>query len=274
MRLLRQARDAAAKRDVGSQAIIVNRSARALVIPAAGSAAGANGTFFRSDVTMANWNDTPQLIGLIWLPNGNPAGMSIGLTALPELSIVTERDFVSEVLEETGVGTIILLPLQADGQDLAPDAAIDAFSRIWTPQPNASGTVSQPFPAVEPSYLTNEEEGVILGLRQDAQYRTNVGIVNISDADLVFELSVLTENGAAPVVERITVPSLSMLQRPIPAGAFGQLSLGLTVENAPGDEFTWIAYASSTDNISGDGWVSIAANPWDDEQLDDVEPGQ
>lgn len=270
--LLAQAR-AAARPAPGTCAIIENRSARALVLPVAGSAAGANGTYFRSDVTFANWNDREQVVGLIWLPNGNPDGIDLFSFVLPATSIVTEQDFVGQFLELSGLGSVIIIPITPEG-DLDDDGAIDMYSRIWTPQPNATGTVSQPFPGVEPSFLTFEEEAVILGLRQDAQYRTNFGLLNLSEVDLTFELTVLTEDGGSPAVQTYTVPSMSMIQQGIPAGAFGQLSLGLSLTQVPDEEFTWMAYASSTDNITGDGWVSIAANPWDDERLDEHESEQ
>ena len=35
-----------------------------------------------------------------------------------------------------------------------------------------------------------------------------------------------------------------------------------------GDDFQWTAFASSTDNFNGDGWVSIGSKPYDDDGLD------
>jgi len=268
---LRQSRAAAAQKGVPrTNAVIINRSARALVIPAAGSVQGNGGTFFRSDVTLANWNDRDQILGIVWVPNGDPAGVEFLLTSLPPLSIVTAEDFVGDFLELTGLGAIVLFPLANEAGDFDETAAIDAFSRIWTPQPNATGTVSQPFPAVEPDYMTNQDAGIVLGLRQDAQYRTNFGLVNISEDNLTFEVDVLAEEGTAPATRTVTVPSLGMVQQSIASGTFGPLSLGVTVPNPPAGEYTWIAFASSTDNTTGDGWVSIVANPFDDAALEET----
>lgn len=267
--LLAQMR-AAEQRKVTPSAIITNRSARAMVLPAAGSLQGANGTFFRSDVTFANYSEEDQTIAAMWLPNGDPEGFELFFLLLPDASILTAEDFVGDYLELTGLGSLILLPLDPESEDFDPDAAIDIYSRIWTPQPNASGTVSQPFPGVEPEYMTNEEEGVVLGLRQDAQYRTNFGILNLGEDDLTFSMTVLSEDH--PDVERsVTVPSLSMVQTGIPEGDHGLLSLAFELTSTPTTEFTWVAYGTSTDNITGDGWVSIVANPWDDAQLDENE---
>lgn len=261
----------AGQRGVGTNAIIVNRSARALVIPAAGSAAGSGGTFFRTDLTLVNWNAEDQDLGIIWLPNGNPDGFDAAVVTLPGASPpFTIENMVGTVLGKSGVGSLILLPVVSGGDIFDENAAIDAYSRIWTPQPNATGTVSQPFPGVEPDYMTGEYEAFVLGLRQDPGYRTNYGILNLYDEDITFVVTVFPEDEALPVAEtRITVPGASMIQQPIPAGNHGKLSLAVSVdEDVPGDFHTWVTWASSTDNITGDGWVSIGANPYDDDDLD------
>jgi len=63
-----------------------------------------------------------------------------------------------------------------------------------------------------------------------------------------------------------------MIQQALPAGAY-TTPINLLVEvdeNVPGSNQVWTAYASSTDNITGDGWVSIAGKDWDDESLDSL----
>lgn len=270
LRLIGQLRQPQQKRGPGTEAVIINRSARALVIPTAGNVRGQGGTHFKSDVTLANWNEADQIVGVMWLPNGNPEGLDLFVMMLEGQSIMTEEDFVGGFLDVEGLGSLIFLPLDA-ASDVDLDAAIDAYSRVWTPQPGSSGTVSQPFAAVEPSYMTNEEAGIILGLRQDAQFRTNYGILNLSGDDLTFELDIFAEAGQDPATRTVTVPSLSMILTSIPSGDFGPLSIGLSLPNAPLEEFTWLGFASSTDNTTGDGWVSLVANPYDDDRLDEIE---
>lgn len=269
LRVLRQSRTTV-REGIGTDAISGNRSARALVIPAAGNVPGASGTHFRSDITFANWNNRVQNLGVMWLPNGAPNDIELFTVELPANTVITGENFVGDALDLEGLGALVLLPLTPD-DDFDENGAIDAYSRIWTPQPNASGTVSQPFPAVDPSFLTDEMEGVVLGLRQDAQFRTNFGIVNISDQPLTFQVAAMTEDVAAPPVRIVTVQPLSMIQQGMQAGSFGQLSLNFTITSTPSPDFTWISYASSTDNTTGDGWVSIAANRWDDTELEEDE---
>lgn len=273
LRLVAQLRQPVQKRGPGAEAVIVNRSARALVIPVAGNVRGQGGTHFKSDVTLANWNEADQRVGILWLPNGNPDGLDAFETTLEGVSIITHEDFVGGLLDFEGLGSLIFRPIDSEG-DADLDGAIDAYSRVWTPQPGSAGTVSQPFAAVEPSYMTDEDAGIILGLRQDAQFRTNYGILNLSGDDLTFELDIFAEAGQDPATRTVTVPSLSMILTNIPSGDFGPLSIGLSLPNAPAEEYTWLGFASSTDNTTGDGWVSLVANPYDDDRLDETETEQ
>jgi len=250
--------------------VVINRFERGLVIPSVGNVRGQGGTHFKSDVTFANWNEADQRVGILFFPNGNTGPVRTFDMTLQGRSIITEEDFVGGLLDVDGLGAVLLLPID-DGGEPDPNGAIDAYSRVWTPQPGTSGTVSLPFPGVEPSYMANEDAGIILGLRQDTNFRTNYGILNLSEDDLTFELDVFSETGEDPATRTVTVPTLSLLQTSIPGGDFGPLSIGLSVPNPPENEYTWLGFASSTDNTTGDGWVSIVANPFDDDQLDFID---
>ena len=259
----------------GAQAIVENRSGRAVIIPAAGNAPGAGGEHFQSDVTLVNYNEADQNVAVIWVPNGNVDATEVFAIQIPARPPFTIRNFVGTVLERTGIGALVFIPFDQLGE-FDTNAAIDAYSRIWTPQPNnpRGGTVSQPFAGVDHLFMEGEYEGIVLGLRQDAEFRTNFGIVNTSDFDLTFSVTVIPDQvppGALP--ERvITVPSGGMVLQSIPAGMFGTLTLLISVENdVPNDDFAWIGFASSTDNVTGDGWVSIAAKPYDDDDLDTID---
>ncbi len=268
-RLLGQALEA--KNGVGASAIIVNRSARQLVVPSAGSVRGANGTFYRSDITFVNYNEADQDVAVFWFPNGaNPDAIEVAGMTIPGLAPpFTVEDFVGAGLGFTGLGSLVFLPVTEE--DFDPNAAIDIFSVIWSPQPNASGIVSFPFPAVDFGHLQGEFEAIILGLRQDGAHRTNYGLVNLSNLDeLTFNVAVFTEDGFV-TEEQISIPAGSMLQKPAPAGSHGNFSLLISVEDPDdelGNDFAWTAYASSNNNISNDGWVSIAASMYDDDDLD------
>src|SRR5437763_5563805 len=95
---------------VHAQAVGDNRSARYFVIPAAGSVAGANGTFFRSDVTLINYASTAEDVVALFWPNGQstPPSASAGVKlTLPPSRAVTYVDFVATVLNKSGLGAIL-----------------------------------------------------------------------------------------------------------------------------------------------------------------------
>ena len=273
-RLLRQARQAALRQaGPAASAIVDNRSARIVSIPAAGSVRGAGGTFFRSDVTLVNWNQPAQPLKVLWYPQGGSAPVVYQMTLPGDRPPITTTDFVGTVLKISGLGSLVFVPVDAAGQFDA-NGAIDAYSRIWTNQPNATGTVSQPFTSVDPSHLFGEYEAFILGLRQDASYRTNFGIVNFYDKPLPFVVTIFAESSPAgsPTEIHVTVPAQSMIQQSLPSTFFGTpgpINLAVNVDmDVPNNDQIWTAYASSTDNITGDGWASIATKDWGDEELD------
>src|SRR2546426_5821531 len=82
-------------------------SASQLLIPAAGSTAGANGTFWRSDIAVANFADHDQLVRLQWLPQGASSTFSKTIT-LHRLDFVRSNDFVAEILGQSGLGAVLV----------------------------------------------------------------------------------------------------------------------------------------------------------------------
>jgi hypothetical protein len=266
-----KARRAAAHSGVHTSAITDSVSARALVIPAAGSLAGGGGTlFFRSDVTLVNYRATPQqVLAGIW-----PAGttnnfdpVNYKTITLQPNAFVTVQDFVVNALGKSNVlGTIIVIPYT--GVDIDPFGAIDGFSRIYTKQPGSNGTVSQPFDAVDPDTFSSPliDEAIALGLRQDADFRTNFGIVNVDEKDRIFKVTFIGEKLTTTLT--LTVKAFGMIQQGVPAGDYGALQIVYQVTNAGSDFVTWVGYASSTDNITGDGWVSLASADLTPAELD------
>jgi hypothetical protein len=115
-----------------------------VLIPAAISAPGANGTFFRSDIRITNQRtDAAQAVALEWLPlNGEPAAAFITTIELEPGETLTSEDFVRDVMIRENLGAILVRGVDAAGE-VDPDARIHVTSRIWTPQPGLAGTSSQ-----------------------------------------------------------------------------------------------------------------------------------
>lgn len=228
----------------------------AFIFPSAGSVAGAGGTYFRSDVTLVNYRLVDQAIAVGWMPQGvDNTNAPLQYFVIPANTPLILRDFVAQTLGKSGLGSILVTGVTSAGD---PDslAELDGYSRIWTPQPNASGTVSTAFPSISILDSVGSAIGYALGLRHDSGYRTNVGVVNLDSVSHTWTVGINGLQGSGSL--SVSVPPFSMRQMGLPAGTHGDLVLSYQTTGA---DFWWSGFAASVDNITGDGWVSHAMQP-------------
>ncbi len=242
------------------QVIASDRWHHSFAIPSAGSLQGGQGTYFRSDITLSNQDYADsQLVAIVWLERGvdNSEDPPVFVVELDPGIIVTVRDFVGELLETTGLGSVIFVAVD-ENLDADELASIDGYSRIWTPQPgNPQGTVSQQFPAVVMGLLSDWDTALAIGIRHDSAFRANVGIMNLDSEARTWEVIVASESGAGGTTMMVTVPAVSMSHVSVPAAELGSVIIQFQVQGDATD-LEWLAYATSNDNITGDGWVAIA----------------
>jgi hypothetical protein len=230
-----------------------------ILIPAAGSVEGSGGTFFRSEINVLNYGSTDATLQFRWYPRPGEGSSVVTQVLLPAGRGMGSDDFVANILGRSGLGAILISAVNTVGVD--PGARIYATSRIWTPQPgNPTGTMSQTFNVI-PLSGVNSQLLALVGLRRDAQYRLNVGVVNLDTVnEQTFQIRV---GGTAPTeTTALTVPARSMDQINLPGAA--QTGLQVHVENVtPVATRTsaWIAYGSSVDNVTGDSWSVIGFTP-------------
>jgi hypothetical protein len=229
-----------------------------VLIPAAGSAPGANGTFFRSDITIVNVATHDQQVLLQWLPRAGGTPTSNTIT-VPARSGIRSSDFVQSYLNTTGIGAIIVTGVTAAG---APDssATLDVVSRIWTNEPGTSGTTSQTFFAI-PLSAVNTSSAAFFGMG-DAEnpeaFHVNVGIVNVDPVNAQTFAVALIGHSVPPFTIQVTVPPMSMQQFPA-TGASGIVT-EITVTNitpVATKSNLWTTYCSTIDNITGDAWSEL-----------------
>ena len=237
--------------------IIPRTSAQRIVIPIAGNTPGANGTYFRSDITVINFRAADQRVELRWLPLGTSGSGSAPVTiTVPAQSGFFSEDFVNNVMQQSGLGAIDIRGVDANGAD-DPNAALHAAARIWTPEPQVTnGTMSQTFPAIVP-VSTNGILRWIFGVRRNAQYRLNGGITNLSDSTQRFRVTTLgsTPAGAGESTE-VEVAAQSTSQFPLTGAATGSFQVVVqNISTTPSANF--ITWASSIDNVTGDAWSQI-----------------
>lgn len=248
-----------------SNLVQLQSSSNQILIPVAGSVQGAKGTFFRSDITILNVSSHDQIVNFRWMRQGGGENGSVDVT-IPAHSGISSEDLVANVLGQQGVGSIIVSAVDANDQ-LDPNGALYATSRIWTVQPGGTGTTSQSFSVLSlagsgPNSITTS--GSIFGIRRDDRYRANVGIVNVSTAatntfqvTLVFPPTV-TGTVPPPPAESytVTIPPMSMAQIALSNGTASPSQI--IVQRLTNGTGVWTAYGSSVDNITGDAWSELA----------------
>ncbi len=231
------------------------------LVSVAGNIHGANGTYFRSDVTLLNWKAQSQDVLVAWLEQGKDGtnapsfrvtvpssslNHATGLMSIPP----TITDFVGR-LGLSGIGSLLFIGVDANG-NFDSQASIDTFSRIWTNQPGSQGTASQSLPSNGLIGLGGNQ-GVAPGLRQDSGFRTNLGLVNLDTQASDFIIGASGERKSATFTVR--VPPLSMIQVPVPQGDYGSLAAGFVSQRTG---IRWVGYGSSVDQVTGAGWISEA----------------
>ncbi len=160
-------------------AVVCAQESNHLLIPIAGDVPGANGTHFRSDISIANLRDVDQRVLIVWRPTRGGGEMLKHETLIPAQDSLHADNFVRDVLHGQGLGAVEILAIGSEPNS-PMDAAgrLYATSRIWTNQPGTNATVSQTLPAVRFADVAHERVR-FTGHRAGPAFRTNVGILNL-----------------------------------------------------------------------------------------------
>lgn len=205
------------------------------VIPVAGHVDGFNGTEFRTDVTILAAGGTSARIAVAWLAEG------VDNTAQPldffeqGSTAVFYPDMVASPLGKTGLGALVVAAIGPDGS-IDASARLSGFARIWSQAPGCTGTASIAVPGSAFSGFVRAATGLLL----DSGHRGTIGIVNPYAQSKTYIATY-----SYPLTE-ISVPPASMLQVPNPGAS--------EVLVYPKDSATFAGYATSVDQLSGDGW--------------------
>jgi hypothetical protein len=241
-----------------AEVIVPQTGASHVWVPVAGHAEGANGTFFRSEISVTNLRSVVQKVRVFWLPQGSTGSATALQTYdFPPGRGFSSEDFVDRLLLQSGLGAIELVGVTSTGA-ADPQALLHVTSRIWTPRPDGSeGTMSQTFPAVIAGASAASDIKDIYGMRRGNDYRLNVGVLNPSATTQTFRVLVTIEGPAGVSVETIdlTVPSRAIQQVLIPGTGSGVATV--RVEDLGGGAGDWQTWASSVDNKSGDAWSQM-----------------
>lgn len=232
-----------------------------LLIPAAGSVEGANGTFFHSDIALVNFATHDQIVRLEWLPEGATGASSTTITISAQNGF-RSSDFVLQYLHQSGLGAIVITGVTSTGA-LDSTAALFASSRIWTPQPGgAGGTTSQSLPAIPVTAINTPQFAALFGVGGlNGNYRLNVGIVNLDPVNSqTFSVSYAPQGPLPASGTQVIVPPKSMQQIPFGSGPnfYPPEIVIANVTPSATQSTAWIAYGSTVDNITGDAWTELS----------------
>ncbi|HVT05360.1 MAG TPA: hypothetical protein VHL58_18505 [Thermoanaerobaculia bacterium] len=243
-------------------------SNQAVLIPVAGSVAGANNTFFRTDVAAINNGATAVTLKLEYYPANGPV-----VTKTTSLSI--KQSFVSTdivknffLLNTDSVGYIIVTP---QGGSAA------TTSRTYTTVAGSTQTFGTAVPALPLSAsLPLGGKKVIAGLedaslatisrRTGATFRTNVGLIETAGGTATVRITLLFADGRSLASGAVATKDFSLTPRQfLPINGIAKAILGDTNRALYGDirnlqlKFEVVSgdgavalYTSSTDNGTGD----------------------
>lgn len=241
-----------------AEVIVPQTGASRVWVPVAGHAQGANGTFFRSEISVTNLRSVAQRVRVYWLPQG-AAGSSTPVQTydVPAGRGFSSDDFVDRLLQKDGLGAIEIVGVTPAGA-VDAQAVLHVTSRIYTPRPDGGdGTMSQTFPAVIVGASQPSDVKEIYGMRRGNQYRINVGVLNPSSTVQRFRVQVTIDGPSGVNVENLEfdVQPRSIQQALVPGTSAGVAYVH--VEDIGGGAGDWLTWASSVDNQSGDAWSQM-----------------
>jgi len=224
---------------------------RQLWIPAAAHVDGLNGTTWVTDVHYINPVANQSGAGLMFLcEDHDNYGDLCGIDQSWYMGSGEHR-FFADVVQWLGV---LNLPGMEDGaKGSLWQAPLDShllWSRTFNQGPD--GTYGQELPGIigETDKITGDLEGILVGLSENAEFRTNLGLLNTGIAEAEFLVELYDEAGDLLGTQTYRVPAMSLHQRTQVFGAGAGITNGrATVKATSGQGY---AYASIVDNATGD----------------------
>jgi len=211
------------------------------VVPAVAHAAGAENSTWRSDLIVLNTGTETAQLEITY--RGNGAGDASHNAVLEAGESRIFEDVVASLFATEGAGVI---SIESSGRILAK-------ARTYNLAPGG-GSFGQALPGLQTTDGISSN-GWIMGLRENTDFRSNLGLVNIGSSDARVRIRLF--DGAGDTVGNeleSTVPARGWVQinRVLVEAGAGQLDLA-SAEITPLDSGASVwAYASVVDNTTGD----------------------
>ncbi len=209
-------------------------------VPVVAHVKGAQGSLFRSDLRVLNDRDEPVSVQLIFTPTGAD-GRSDFVTRtvrIPRNSTYAIDDVVLSLFGRETAGTLAI----------SSDAALLTSSRLYNE--TAAGTLGQYVPATsdQESAGLSEPPLHVTGLRNDAQFRSNIGVAEVRGDRGEVAVELFRADGTS-TTRAVSIEAYSHQQFALDESAEGVVRAVVRVTS--GDAGI-TAYGSVIDNESGD----------------------
>jgi hypothetical protein len=221
-------------------ALPLTASAASLVIPAAGAGPGANGSVWKSDVTLVNLSASPTAVSLAF-HDGNGSSPLVSQT-LPARATTSIEDIVASKFGRTSATGAIEI-IAADTSKLV------VGSRTFNE--SSAGRYGQDIPAIDTASLTGAGESILLGPPTVAEQRFNFGIYAVSNANVTWSL-VRADGTVAATQDRSYTAGQQLQYNSGISSLFGAEAMDDDSVRAVFKSGTGITYGSVIENVSGD----------------------
>jgi len=178
------------------------------VLPSSAHASGLNGAFYTTDLTITNTGTFDSTFTLKFLGHDQDgtSGAQVSKTLAAGHS-VTYADVLGSLFGVGATGGYGAIRISADS------SALKVLSQTSTPPPSGIGTFGQAVPALGPNdFVTTAFPRALLGLRQDAAFRTNAVVANATEAAAHVDLRLMSEGGTTFGTMGIDLLPLEMRQ--------------------------------------------------------------
>ncbi|HEV7764744.1 MAG TPA: PKD domain-containing protein [Thermoanaerobaculia bacterium] len=204
-----------------------------LTIPVVGRAPGANGTFWRSDVTL--YNPTSSSMSLTLRYAGATQSLSLGGNDTRVLA-----DVLAQFGHTSSSGAMQVTWSASTG----PVVTSSTYTSVVS-----GGTYGQ---SIDP-VADFTRRAFVPGLRHDGSYRSNIGFVNGGSETEVFTVMLLSPSGTELARNSVTLTPGQQMQTSVVALFPGaSLPNGFTLQAEGDGNAKLFAYGSMVDNKSGD----------------------
>ncbi len=153
------------------------------VVPVVVKAAGFAGTDWRSDLAISNLSDATVTVGLAYFPEKQDNTWTMTFPVTLDLAPGETRvvdDVIGSLFPAWGdatKGPLLVMVESSSGGTTSPRLAVT--SRAYNAA-DPDATFGQTVPSTQLGVVSGEGVAVMTGVAQNARFRTNIGIVNLS----------------------------------------------------------------------------------------------